>query len=102
MEAILFDCRDKGLGSTLRIVDDEGRLLLQGSVYGDSPAEVCTQIAAGLGLTLDYRKPAAVRAGKPAVAVPAAVQAGEPAVAVPCTVQSGSKQPHFKKERMLF
>lgn len=63
MRVILFDTSDASRPElrqrTLRVIDDEQHVVLQGLVYSASGGrELCARIAAGLGATFEFVGPA--------------------------------------------
>lgn len=61
MRAILYDCRDHPAaqyrGVTLRLIDDDGHMVLQGQVLTNDGRDLAQRIAAGLGAELTFVGP---------------------------------------------
>lgn len=61
MRAILYDCSDhpnaQYRGVTLRLIDDAGRMVLQGQVLTNDGRDLAQRIAAGLGAELIFVGP---------------------------------------------
>lgn len=61
MRAILYDCSDhpnaQYRGVTLRLVDDDGRMVLQGQVLTNDGRDLAQRIATGLGAELTFVGP---------------------------------------------
>lgn len=85
MRVIVYDCTDRpelGYKSpTLRIFDDEGRMVLQGVILAGDGRHVGEKIAAGLGVPCEWIGPTAVagvvKDDSPAVAEQAAAAIAE-------------------------
>jgi hypothetical protein len=69
MRVIAYDMRDKSPAEyVLRILGDQGEMLLQGWMHGDQPEDLVKQIAAAVGCEPQVVRPAAiVRRDRPEV-----------------------------------
>jgi hypothetical protein len=83
MRAILYDCSDhldpRYRGVTLRLMDDDGRTVMQGQVLTNDGRDLAQRIAAGLGAELTYVGPANSTPVPPPVIVAKAVVVHAPA-----------------------
>ena len=59
--AVLYDLTDVGRGSTLRLLDESGQILLQGHLCGQDSEirDLCLRIVAACDVALEYVGPGA-------------------------------------------
>jgi hypothetical protein len=74
MRVIVYDCTDRpDLGyksPTLRIIEDDGTMVLQGIVLSKNGRALAEKIAAGLGVSCEWIGPAGVQKQAPPPKVP--------------------------------